>query len=87
MYQDAHMLPSSPLDVTTVHKSEALKRLVKEKKEKSVKGGEKTGKTSEASPYLFHLLLRQMQFRLTVLAARINPETLFMWFSLAAVGP
>lgn len=34
VYQDAHMLPSSPLDVTTVHKSEALKRLVKEKKEK-----------------------------------------------------
>lgn len=32
VYQDAHMLPSSPLDITTVHISEALKRLVKEKK-------------------------------------------------------
>lgn len=81
------MLPSSLLDVTTVHKSEVLKRLVKEKKgKKREKGEKKTGKTSEASLYLFHLLLRQMQFRLAVLAARIHPETQFMCFSLAAVG-
>lgn len=36
--------------------------------------------------YPFHILLRQMRFRLWVLTARIRPETKFMCFSLAAVG-
>lgn len=83
-----HVTQLTPGCYYCTQKSEALKRLVKEKKGKSVKKGRerKNGQTSEASLYLFHLLLRQMRFRLAVLAARIHPETQFMCFSLAAVG-